>query len=437
MSNPYFNVSGAPASGSPGASAVMRSEFTAIATGFDKLPTLAGNAGRPVVVNSGATALEAGAAFSMSGATLTLLGQALFTAGSASAPGAAFVGDANNGWWSPAADQQAWSLAGAEVMRLTSTGWAYNTSVYTGSNLQGVTAEPYAGGVVFNVGHTTGAASGDSYINFRRGGTTLGNITQVSSNGLGIGSTGDLVFVSASAEAARFVAGSFFIGATGAAGAERLGVQESANSSRYILMRNANAGASAGAGVILNASGNSWNVECGSSAKNSNNLSFYVDALGSPIARLSLTTDGRLFGSALHNNAGAMTGTTNQYIGSGTYTPTLTNGANVAASTARVCHWIRVGNVVHVSGSFDVDATAAAGTATVLSLSLPIASDLAAVTDLGGVAASSLLAGGTTATAGLVAPIQGDATNNRATAYWNSGDTNNVIASFTFSYVVL
>jgi len=35
--------------------------------------------------------------------------------------------------------------------------------------------------------------------------------------------------------------------------------------------------------------------------------------------RFTMTTDGRLYGSALHNNATALTGATNQYIGSGTH----------------------------------------------------------------------------------------------------------------------
>jgi hypothetical protein len=57
MSNDYFNTTGAPATGSPGASSVMRSEFAAIVTGFDKLPALTGNANKLVVVNGTATGL--------------------------------------------------------------------------------------------------------------------------------------------------------------------------------------------------------------------------------------------------------------------------------------------------------------------------------------------------------------------------------------------
>jgi hypothetical protein len=59
---------------------------------------------------------------------------------------------------------------------------------------------------------------------------------------------------------------------------------------------------------------------------------------------------------------------------SGTYTPTLTNVANVTSSTAYVLQYMRVGNVVTVSGVVDIVATLAALTDTSIRLSLPIAS---------------------------------------------------------------
>lgn len=59
MSNEYFNPSGSPGTGAAGASATMRSEFTAVAGGFALLPTMAGNGSLPIFVNPGATALEA------------------------------------------------------------------------------------------------------------------------------------------------------------------------------------------------------------------------------------------------------------------------------------------------------------------------------------------------------------------------------------------
>ena len=58
MANDYFTKTGNPASHSSGSSALIRSEFAAVETAFDKLPTLTGNALGLVRVNSGATAME-------------------------------------------------------------------------------------------------------------------------------------------------------------------------------------------------------------------------------------------------------------------------------------------------------------------------------------------------------------------------------------------
>lgn len=160
-------------------------------------------------------------------------------------------------------------------------------------------------------------------------------------------------------------------------------------------------------------------------------LTFSTTAVAgtSAIERLRITNDGRLYGTALHNNAGAVTGTTNQYIASGTYTPTLTNVANLDASTAYECQWVRVGNVVIVSGKVDIDPTAAA-TPTQLGISLPIASNLGALEDCSGAAAASAIAGQSAA-------IVGDAANNRAEMQWLSGDITNQPMYFTFVYTVI
>ncbi len=55
MVNSFYNVSGAPVTGSAGASAVIRSEYALIAAAFDKMPAL--TASTIVGVNSGGTAL--------------------------------------------------------------------------------------------------------------------------------------------------------------------------------------------------------------------------------------------------------------------------------------------------------------------------------------------------------------------------------------------
>lgn len=159
-------------------------------------------------------------------------------------------------------------------------------------------------------------------------------------------------------------------------------------------------------------------------------LSLKVMAGGASAAeQLRLTSDGRLFGKSLHNNAGSVTGTSNQYIASGTYTPTLTNVANLDASTAYECQWIRVGNVVTVSGKVDVDPNLTA-TSTQLGISLPIASNFGAAEDCAGAAAASAIAGQSAA-------ILADTANDRAQMQWVAGDVTNQPHYFTFSYTVI
>lgn len=146
--------------------------------------------------------------------------------------------------------------------------------------------------------------------------------------------------------------------------------------------------------------------------------------------RLRITSDGRLYGTALHNNAGAVTGTTNQYIASGTYTPVLTNVANVAASTMRATQWIRIGNVVHVAGLMDIDPTAVAVTS--FRITLPIASNLASAFQLGGVGAYFAAAAPDCVT------IYGDTVNDAAIfAFSAVGGAANSQLSFSLSYLVV
>lgn len=70
----------------------------------------------------------------------------------------------------------------------------------------------------------------------------------------------------------------------------------------------------------------------------------------------------------------------------GTYIPVATNITNVASSTAYKARWSRVGNVVMVSGTVDIDPTASGVVA--LELSLPIASNFVNTLDLAGTTAS-------------------------------------------------
>lgn len=59
MANEYLVFTGVPALGSAGDSSTLRTFFQASAAAFDKMPILAGNAGKPVFVNDGETGLVA------------------------------------------------------------------------------------------------------------------------------------------------------------------------------------------------------------------------------------------------------------------------------------------------------------------------------------------------------------------------------------------
>lgn len=114
-------------------------------------------------------------------------------------------------------------------------------------------------------------------------------------------------------------------------------------------------------------------------------------------------------------------------VTSGTYAPTLTNVANLDGSTAFTCQYMRVGNVVTVSGKVSVDPTAAASTE--LGISLPIASALTAVEQVGGTAyATGIAAQG--------AAITGDASNDRAQLQFISVDLTNQGMPFSFTYLI-
>lgn len=113
----------------------------------------------------------------------------------------------------------------------------------------------------------------------------------------------------------------------------------------------------------------------------------------------------------------------------GTYTPTLTNGANVASSTPSQCQWSRTGNVVTVSGRVDIACTAASNTLTVVGMSLPVASDLTLSGNLAGGGAI----GQTTYQTFI---CLGDTTNNRATLQFLSNGTTSAAAFFSFTYLV-
>lgn len=145
--------------------------------------------------------------------------------------------------------------------------------------------------------------------------------------------------------------------------------------------------------------------------------------------RFTIDSVGRIGGFALHNNASSPTGTSTQYIASGTYTPTLTNVTNIASSTASPCQWIRVGNVVTVSGlvTFTANTT---GSPIELGISLPIPSNLTVASNCAGVGSQEQYGN-------VAVVISGDTVNDRASlrTFWAVNSP--VDHFFTFTYTVL
>lgn len=112
----------------------------------------------------------------------------------------------------------------------------------------------------------------------------------------------------------------------------------------------------------------------------------------------------------------------------GTYTPTLTNVANLDGSTAFDLQYVRIGSFVVVSGQVNMDPTANA-TQTTLGISLPIASAFTSVIQLGGTSAGIVV--------NSSGSIRADDTNDRAQLSYISQTTANHTHTLIFAYQIL
>lgn len=115
---------------------------------------------------------------------------------------------------------------------------------------------------------------------------------------------------------------------------------------------------------------------------------------------------------------------------SGSYTPTITDGTNVAAHTTYDLYYTQVGDVVHVFGLVGVDPTSST-TETSISFSLPVASNFSDVDEAGG--------SGTSQLSGAYAPMFfiSNSGTNRVDMYFVSTGTANHPITFSFSYKVI
>jgi hypothetical protein len=117
-------------------------------------------------------------------------------------------------------------------------------------------------------------------------------------------------------------------------------------------------------------------------------------------------------------------------VSSGTYTPTITAVNNCTLASTSTAQWMRVGNVVTVSGVCFISVTLA-GSSTSFRMSLPVASNFASGNQCGGVA-SVYLGGGNDNTFGASADAVTDQVMFGGTPPGQS--TTNL--SYTYTYVV-
>ncbi|MBP8754868.1 MAG: hypothetical protein KBH39_11635 [Chitinophagales bacterium] len=158
-------------------------------------------------------------------------------------------------------------------------------------------------------------------------------------------------------------------------------------------------------------------------------MGFFTQSGGAAATeKLRIETDGRIYGTALHNNAGTVTGTTNQYIASGTFSVSVTASSNIEGTpTATDAQWMRVGNVVTVSGRFTANPSSA--TNTYIEISLPIVSNLTNAEDCSGVSFCGSVAG-------QGAEIIGVAATDTAKIQWVAVDVNDQSWSYSFTYEI-
>jgi hypothetical protein len=139
-------------------------------------------------------------------------------------------------------------------------------------------------------------------------------------------------------------------------------------------------------------------------------------------------TPSALVGTNISGTAASLTAGATTNVTSGTYTPTIANTTNVSASTPAQCQYMRVGSVVTVSGTFQLDPTTAV-TDTLFTMTLPIASDFSINSNLGGLACCNQV--------GNTMGIYAEPTANLAQFEGVLTDVLNRLYSFTFTYLII
>lgn len=327
-------------------------------------------------------------------------------AGAVGTPSVAFAGAATTGFYSPAANQVALAISGTQRLLATSAGrFSF-----------GAGASPAAPVTVAGGGFAVQESAVNRALSFldTAGTTTYGSVGYDSS-----GTTKDL-YVNNAQTGGRVpikIAGSDRVVVTETDCT--FNVNPTVVTGKQLLVPNGSVTAPSIAHV-----------------EGANDTGFYfpgdglINFASNGLLRFAMDDYGRFYGTALHNNSQLPTGATNQYIASGTYTPTITNAGNVFSYISDRCFWSRTGNVVTVSGGCSITPTGGGGISVNANLSLPIPSSLSGgATDVFGVVNCP---GGTGRNQGVV----GNSATNTARIYYVADVSSPAHFDFVFSYEV-
>jgi hypothetical protein len=150
-----------------------------------------------------------------------------------------------------------------------------------------------------------------------------------------------------------------------------------------------------------------------------------IDLALTPKGTGKVTTNG---GLQISKTAVTAPAATDGNVFSGTYTPTLTNVTNVASSTSAVCQYIRVGDVVTVSGVIVIDPTATG--LIQVDISLPIASNFANATNGAGTCSEA-------DASALFGSVYASATNDRMILKGSTSISSAQSVAFSFTYRII
>ena len=253
------------------------------------------------------------------------------------------------------------------VLQLATNGTTTAVTIDTSQNVGIGTSSPtFSAGGGLNVANSTFATLR------ARGGSSTGTDFAGGSDGKGyvyVRDNADLIIGTNNTERMRIdSSGNVLIGQSSLINNEKLLVRDNIAASANARIRNDSTSASAGAAIAMNASGNVWGIECGSSAKNSNALTWLLDYGGTNAERLRLNTDGTLI---LRGGSTSATGTgitfpatqsassdanTLDDYEEGTFTP-IAYGLSSAGTTtysSQVGSYTKIGNLVTVNFSINV-----------------------------------------------------------------------------------